>query len=95
MLVRRWVFEVNAPADDFSRALKAVLAKRGLALGPAKVFDFSVRGYGARGYVKIVNHERGLEAQVKVKGLFGDVPALEAAILESGRAAQAGLVFHR
>ncbi|HWG91778.1 MAG TPA: hypothetical protein VNZ52_13090 [Candidatus Thermoplasmatota archaeon] len=95
MIVRRWVFEVNAPGDEFCHHMKEALQRKGLLVGEAKVYDFSVRGFGARGYVKLTHHERGIEAQVKVKGVFGDVPALEAALLDAGRHAQTELLFPR
>lgn len=87
---RRWVFECDAPRDEFLRAMKTALAARGVAISPAKVFDFEAEAWGARAYVKVQHDERGMEALVKLKsGLFGSSSALEDAVLSAGREAQA------
>lgn len=87
---RRWIFEVDAPRDEFARHMKRALANRGVLVRPARVFDFGAEAWGARGFVKLAHHDRGIEAFVKLKsGVFGSATALEEALLAAGREAQA------
>lgn len=66
------------------------LQERGVAVGPASVFDFEAEAWGARAFVKVQHDERGIETVVKLKaGLFGSATALEDAVLAAGREAQA------
>jgi len=87
---RRWVFECDAPRDEFMRQMKRALVLEGVDVREAKFFDFGAEAWGARAFVKLAHDERGIEAVVKLKsGLFGSPSALEEAILAAGRAAQA------
>ena len=89
---RRWVFEVSAPSDEFSRLFQRALQSRAVEVAPGARFDFTARAFGARAYVKLDWADAGLEAVVKVKsGLFASPEALERTLLEAGREAQARL----
>lgn len=92
-LYREWVFETRATDDAFRRALEAACRARGLDVGPAKVYDFSVRGDGARAFVRLAYHERGIRLEAKVKGFFGRPRELAELLLDAGREAQAKLWF--
>ncbi len=87
---RQWVFECDAPRDEFSRRMRRALAARGVFVRPARVFDFGAEAWGARAFVRLAHEDRGIEAVVKLKsGLFGSPSALEEAVLSAGREAQA------
>lgn len=90
----RWVFELSVPADEFSRALQRALVVRGIQVEPAQHFDFVARAFGSRAYVQVAWADRGLEVVAKIKsGLFASPAALERILLDTGREAQAKLVF--
>jgi hypothetical protein len=85
----QWVFDCDAPLDEFARRMRASLERRGFATGPAQVHDFSVARGGARAYVKLVYHDWGIQVVAKLKtGWFGNGAVLERAIWESAREAQ-------
>jgi len=89
----RWVFEAQAPADEFQRLLERGLTLRGVAVEPAEHFHFTARALGARAFVEIAWAEQGLEVRVKLKaGLFASSKGLERLLLEAGREAQARLL---
>lgn len=89
----RWVFEAQAPADEFQRALERALVLRGVRVEPAEHFDFVAQAMGARAFVEIGWAERGLELRAKLKGgLFASPKGLEKLLLEAGREAQARLL---
>ena len=91
---RRWVFELRAPADEFSRHLERALTSKGIRVTPATVFDFQARALGARAFVKVEWAETGLAMVVKVKsGFFASPAGLERLLLDAGREAQARLTF--
>ena len=91
---RRWVFEVRAPADEFSRLLQRGLTVRGVHVEPAATFDFLAKAFGARAYVKVTWADQGLSVEAKIKaGLFASPRAMETLLLESGREAQTRLTF--
>lgn len=94
-LYARWVFEARASDDAFRRALERALAARGYDIGPAKAYDFRISGEGARAFVQLAYHEKGIEMRAKAKGLPGRAKPLLDALLDSGRAAQASLLFGR
>ncbi|MFA5862845.1 MAG: hypothetical protein WDA16_14225 [Candidatus Thermoplasmatota archaeon] len=89
---RRWVFEVSAPLDEFSRLLQRGLTARGIDVRSGDHFDLVARGFGCRAYAKLAWADAGVEVLVKLKGgLFASPPALERVLLEAGRDAQARL----
>lgn len=88
---QRWIFEANATKDAFVRHMTVALTARGFAVGPGRVFDVAVTGSGARGWVKVFHHPQGLDVVLKQKGARG-VTALETAVLEAGREAQAKIL---
>lgn len=93
---RRWVFEIRAPADEFGALLQRGLVMRGLDVAPGEHFDFVVKAFGARAYVKVAWVDTGLEVVAKLKaGLFSSAPALERLLLECGREAQARLTYEK
>lgn len=94
-LYARWVFEARATDDAFRRALAQALEARGFEIADAKAYDFSVRGDGARAFVQLAYHERGIELRAKVKGFPGRPRRLADELLDAGRAAQAALLFGR
>jgi len=88
----RWVFEVQAPTDEFQRHLERGLALRGVSVQPAEHFDFVARALGARAYVELSWADDGLALTAKLKsGLFASPKGLERLLLEAGREAQARL----
>lgn len=90
---RRWIFEANATKEEFLRHLGRALADRGVAVGPAKVFDLALSGQGGRGWVKVLHHPQGLDVVLKEKsGVGGNKAVLADAVLASGRAAQAAIL---
>lgn len=90
---RRWVFEVDAPRDEFTRRLRRKLVLKGVHVADANLFDFVAEAWGARGFVKLANDDQGIAAFVKLKaGVFGSTAALEDAILAAGREASAEYV---
>lgn len=89
----RWVFEAQAPADEFQRLLERALTIRGVVVEPAEHFDLVARALGARAYVELAWAERGIELRAKLKaGLFSSPKGLERLLLEAGRDAQARLL---
>jgi hypothetical protein len=89
----RWVFEAQAPADEFQRHLERALVIRGVGVDPAEHFDFVARALGARAYVELAFAPRGIELRAKLKaGLFASPKGLERLLLEAGREAQARLL---
>jgi hypothetical protein len=89
----RWVFEAQAPADEFQRLLEQGLTLRGVAVEPAEHFHFVARALGARAYVELAWAEQGLELRAKIRaGLFASPKGLERLLLEAGRDAQARLL---
>jgi hypothetical protein len=90
---RRWVFEVQAPADEFQRHLERALKLRGVDVEPAEHFALIARALGARAYVHVAWAAEGLEVSAKLKaGLFASPKGLERLLLEAGREAQARLL---
>jgi hypothetical protein len=86
-----WVFDCDAPLDDFGRRMRAALEARGWHLGPATVHDFTAARAGQRAYVKLVSHDWGVQVQAKLKaGWFGTTGAMQRALWESAREAQVG-----
>ena len=93
---RRWVFEIRAPADEFSDQLSHALALRGIRVEPGEHFDLVVRAFGARAFLRLAWVDDGLEVRAKIKsGLFSSVPALERILLDAGREAQAKLTYEK
>ena len=93
---RRWVFEIQAPADEFLSAMQRALIVRGVQVDPAEHFDFVARAFGVRGYVKLAWVDNGLEVVAKIKGgLFASPDGLERMLLEAGREAQAKLTYEK
>lgn len=91
---QRWVFELRAPADEFSRHLERALTAKGVRVTPAEAFDFQARALGARAFVKVEWAQTGLAMVVKVKGGFFASPlGLERLVLDAGREAQARLTY--
>jgi hypothetical protein len=89
----RWVFEAQAPADEFQRILERGLVLRGVAVEPADHFAFVARAMGARAFVELAWAERGIELRAKLKsGVFASPKGLERLLLEAGREAQARLL---
>lgn len=89
----RWVFEVQAPTDEFQRHLERGLALRGVAVHPAEHYDLVARALGARAFVELSWAEDGLALTAKLKsGLFASPEGLERLLLEAGREAQARLM---
>lgn len=92
-LYRRWIFEANATREEFLHQLGRALARRGFGVAPGKVFDMAIVGNGGRGWIKVLHHAQGLDLVLKERsGLFGNTAALEAAVLEAGREAQANIL---
>jgi len=89
---RRWVFEANATKDDFLRHLVRALGRRDVQVGAAKVFDVSVQGHGARGWIKVLHHPQGIDVILKEKGALAG-HGLADAVLEAGREAQSRILF--
>jgi len=93
---RRWVFEIQAPSDEFLALMQGALTVRGVHVDPAEHFDFVARAFGVRGYVKATWAESGLEVLAKLKGgLFASPAGMEKVLLEAGREAQAKLTFEK
>lgn len=89
----RWVFEAQAPADEFQRHLERGLTLRGVRVEPAEHFDFVARALGARAFVEIGWAPQGLEVRAKLRaGFFASPKGLERLLLEAGREAQARLL---
>jgi hypothetical protein len=89
---RRWVFEVQAPLDEFARHFERALAARAVEVGKGDRFDLVARAFGSRAFVKLGWADEGVEMVVKVKsGLFASPEGLERVVLEAGREAQARL----
>ena len=90
---RRWIFEANATKEEFLRHLGRALARKGYGVAVGKVFDMAVTGHGGRGWIKVLHHPQGLDLVLKEKsGVFGNASALEGAVLEAGREAQAAIL---
>lgn len=88
------MFEANATREEFLKHLARALARRGFSVGGAKAFDLAVHGGGGRGWIKVLHHPQGLDVVLKEKGtLFGPTGAVEAAVLEAGREAQARILY--
>lgn len=86
---RRWVFEAQAPLDEFARAYRVALESRGLEVADARRFDLVASGLGCRAFVKFAWADAGIEATIKVRSsLFSSVPGMERALLDAGREAQ-------
>lgn len=93
---RRWVFEIHAPADEFTEQLSHALALRGVRVDPGEHFDLVVRAFGARAFLQAAWVDEGLELRAKIKaGLFSSVAALERTLLDAGREAQAKLTYEK
>lgn len=93
---RRWVFEIRAPGDEFLALLSRALDARGVHVEPGEHFDLVARAFGARAFLKAQWVDGGLELRAKIKsGLFSSAPALERALLEAGREAQATLTYEK
>ena len=93
---RRWVFEIQAPSDEFLAAMQRGLVVRGVQVDNAEHFDFVARAFGVRGYVKATWADSGLEVLAKLKGgLFASPDGMERILLEAGREAQAKLTFEK
>lgn len=93
---RRWVFEIRAPADEFTSQLTHALVLRGIRVEPGEHFDLVVRAFGARAFVRTAWVDEGLEVRAKIKaGLFSSVPAIERILLDAGREAQAKLTYEK
>lgn len=91
---QKWVFEVNAPSDEFLALLQRGLVLRGVLVEPAESFDFVARAFGARAFVKVDWTDVGLAVTAKTKsGVFASPAGLERLVLEAGREAQAKLTF--
>ncbi|MHB8604312.1 MAG: hypothetical protein ACYDCK_03570 [Thermoplasmatota archaeon] len=91
---REWVFECDAPRDEFTRALRRSLILAGVAVDDASHYDFAASAWGARAFVRVEHEARGLKTVARVKGgFFAGTSALEEAILEAGRRAASDLTF--
>lgn len=89
----RWVFEVQAPTDEFQRHFERGLTVRGVRVEPAQHFDFAASALGSRAFVQLAWADAGLEVTAKLKsGLFASPKGLERLLLEAGREAQARLL---
>lgn len=93
---RRWVFEIRAPADEFLVHMQRNLSLRGIDVQRADHFDFVVRAFGVRGYVKTAWTDEGIEVRAKLKaGFFSSSKGLERILLDAGREAQARLTYEK
>ncbi|MHB8586198.1 MAG: hypothetical protein ACYDDF_10255 [Thermoplasmatota archaeon] len=88
-IFREWVYESHASEDVFRAELRMRLEEAGYRLRPARVYDFAVTTGGARGFVAVSYHARGIRLEAKAKGL-GPRSLLDG-ILQAGREAQVAL----
>lgn len=89
---KHWVFESEAPLEEFGKRLKMVLRGRGHGIDDARVFDFAAEVEGAKAFVALAYHHRGIEVTVKVKaGLFSDEDPAFREVFEAVRRTQVEL----
>lgn len=89
MLHAQWVFDSDAPLDEFQRRMQAALERRGWSLGPAQVYDFAASRPGVRALVKLAHHDWGVLVVAKVKhGWLSNGQRAQRAIWEAAREAQ-------
>lgn len=92
MLHAQWVFDCDAPLDEFQRRMREALQRRGWGTGPAQVYDFACWRLGARAYVKLAHHDWGVLVAVKVKtGWFASPGPAQRELWEAAREAQMGV----
>ena len=88
-----WVFDCDAPLDEFQRRMRDALAAQGWAVGPAQVYDLACARRGTRAFVKLAPHDWGVQVVVKVKpGWFGDAAEALRLLWTAGREAQMGVL---
>lgn len=91
MPTAQWVFDCDAPLDEFGRRMRAALERRGWVLGPAQLHDFACARGGQRAWVKLVYHDWGVQVNAKMKhGLFASPGPMQKELWEAAREAQVG-----
>lgn len=86
-----WVFDCDAPLDEFQRRMRAALERNGWVTGPAQVYDFWCARAGARAFVKLAHHDWGVQVAVKVKpGALVGPERFQRDLWEAAREVQVG-----
>lgn len=88
-----WVFDCDAPLDEFQQRMREALMKRGWIVSTAQVHDFAAARAGQRAYVKLTYHDWGVQVRAKLKpGWFGSDAQLQQVVWAAGREAQLGVL---
>lgn len=92
MLHAQWVFDCDAPLDQFQERMQQALQVGGWAPRGAKFHDFGAAKNGTRCYVKLAFTDRGVLVAAKVKpALFASSEGPMREVWDAAREAQLAL----